>query len=287
MADQRTDPAREMAALIDYLRGLDTGVASNQQPPSNWQTLSQGLKLKPNSAEFLELLSVVRARLARLDVFVIGLDDPAVGKDVIEHVRDAIQRFANAFNPRHLNHPWPDVLKNWIVASDATSFRMFSPTMARYLWSKRLSDAEREEALLTIREAIDEIKIADDLGAWEQQALVHGYKRLELILTHFEFFGHEGLTREIVLTTSATRAVAENLEPTSSALKKAWAALLLAAKIVEVVAAPSVAHQALEDYYHLLRLGGPKPSEIRMLPAPERLDPQSEEGVALESVVEA
>ena len=154
MADEITDPAREMADLIDFLVGLNAVTPHGHQAPQSWQVLSNGLHIEPTSAEFLELLAAIRSRLARLHEFVSKLDNPTVTHDVKQHIYQAVARFAQTFNPTNFTIQWPQILTSCVVAADATTFRMFSPVMVQYQPLKRLADGDREEALNGVRQAI-------------------------------------------------------------------------------------------------------------------------------------
>lgn len=145
--------------------------------------------------------------------------------------------------------------------------------MMRYQPLRLLSDTERAEALHQVDAALADLREAEDIDTWHREALLHGYRRLGLVLQHFEFFGHSGLTQELVLTTAATTAAAAKLSPTSKTLKSSWAALVMAARIVEVVAAPSVLEHAAIDYYQLARLGGPPPAETLLIAGPTAAEP--------------
>ena len=275
MADEITDPAREMADLIDFLVGLNAVTPHGHQAPQSWQVLSNGLHIEPTSAEFLELLAAIRSRLARLHEFVSKLDNPTVTHDVKQHIYQAVARFAQTFNPTNFTIQWPQILTSCVVAADATTFRMFSPVMVQYQPLKRLADGDREEALNGVRQAIADIQDADDLDAWARSALIQGYQRIELILKYFQFFGHEGLAREVALTSAVTRVAAGKLDSKSSTLKNVWAALVLVAKIVEVVSAPSVGYHAISDYTNytqMLIAGSSKPEETLLLAPPDKCD---------------
>ncbi|HEY3798369.1 MAG TPA: hypothetical protein VGL58_08445 [Caulobacteraceae bacterium] len=262
---ETTDAARELAALIDRMRAFDASGGQPGHTAPNWDVMSRGLGLAAGSPDFIEALSAVRGRIERLREFASGLSDPTVGRDVTQHVLEAIDRFAGVLNPQFMNTEWNHTIKHYLTAGDATTLRMYSPIVVRYRPLRSLTDAERSDALNQISEALADLNEADDLDHWERQALSHGYRRLQLVLRYFEFFGHEGISQELVSVASATKAVEAKLQPTSRTLKRAWAALATAARIVEVVAAPSVAHQAGLDYYQTAQ------QLIAMAPAPKLL----------------
>ena len=191
MSNQVTDPAWEMAALIDWVRAIDvTGVVPAGQNPTSWQVLSRGLELSSDSAEFLEVLAAARTRLGRFNDFLVRLVDPTITPDVISLVRGAIGRFAQTFNAAHLNHPWASVVDGWALSGDATTFRVFSPTMRQLRPLRQLLSAEREDALNQIDAALAELEQANDIEELQREALAEGYRKLRLTLAHFEFFGH-------------------------------------------------------------------------------------------------
>jgi hypothetical protein len=273
--DQVTDPSREIAALIDWLRSRDAAFQGAGNQPNCWQVLSRALDLDVNSSEFLEIFSAVRSRIGNLNIFLSNLSDPSVGNDVTQAVRDALARLAGAFNPANLNNPWSQAMSQWVIAADATTFRMFSPIMSQYQPLKRLSDAERGEALKQIQGALSDLEAAEDIGPWERIALSHGYRRLELCLKYFEFTGHVGLAREYLLAKTATQAAERGLKANSKTLESAWRALVLTAKIVEIVAAPSVFYHAVADYSRLFMLDNSRPESVLLLPAPSQDPPGS------------
>ena len=266
MTESITDPAREIAALIDHLRGFNPG---NPNANPFWKVVADNAGLSPQSAEFVELFSIVRSRLARFEEALNELEGKAVAQDISEKVRSAIQRVAAAFSPQNVGSNWADATTRRLTADDATVLRMFSPTMERYSPLRRLSDDEREAAILAIQDALAEINGAEGLEVWQRQALRHGYQRLELILKYFEFFGHEGLVREVVITAAATTAAIPE-KSNRRHFPKMWAAAVVVSRIIEVVAAPSTGYHALLDYERALQIGSAKihteitPSQLRL-----------------------
>ena len=267
MSGQVTDPSREMAGLIDLLRKLSAEPEGpSRTAPKCWKVMSEGLGVAVNSAEYLELLAAVRDRLGRLDHFVTT-QTHGIEHDIVQLVRQAIRRFSEVFSPAHQNHEWQHALSTWVTEADATTFRVFSRTMADFAPLKRLSEDERQDALAAVRNALADIDGSDELTFWDREALAQGYRRLELVLQHFEFFGHERLTREIVVAQTVTHQVQERIGVTSGALRTAWNALAIATILVEVFAAPSTVYHSLGDY-HMLRV--PEPSiSSGLLPAPQ------------------
>ncbi|EKM98080.1 MULTISPECIES: hypothetical protein [unclassified Acidocella] len=244
----------EIAELIDHLRNFAPPNHNPNSPPPVWMALANGTNLRPESAEIMELLAIVRNRLAKLAIHVNEFTGPEITKDIKDLVTAAIHRLSDVLSLPKLGSAWKDALANSIKAEDATAFRMFSFAMRNYIPLKRLSDEERETAILSVREALTEIAESGDLKVWEKQALLEGYQRVEFILKYFEFFGHEGLSRQMIVTATATKVVAQGALK-AGRLKKVATALAVVTALLEAVSAPSDAWHAAIDYERWARTG--------------------------------
>jgi hypothetical protein len=281
-AKEITDPAMELAELIDHLRRFPLVNPQTNPPPPVWQVLASGTKLSPESPEIMELLAIVKTRLSKLAVHVSDYAGPEIAKDIKERVTVAIKRVSTAFSPAQLGASWKDALAKWILAEDATALRMFSFAMRNYMPLKKLSDQERENAILLVQEALAEITDDDEFDVWERQALLEGYRRIEFILRYFEFFGHEGLQRDMLLTGAAMKAVVLDTA-TGARLTKVKSAFCAVALILQAISAPADAWNAAVDYERWARAEiasmyeSHKPEQLR-LPAPQSTKKVPENG---------
>lgn len=229
-----------------------------------WQVISRGLSIDVTAPEFLDIIAAARRRISRLEHFILAVDDREIAPDIKRHVTEALQRGANALNPAQWQQGWTHATNVWLQQSDATTLRMFSPTMMRYRPLRKLGDEEREEALLAINAAISEIQSSVEFDKWERLALLEGYERLALVIRHFPFFGHEGVGEENSKTHQLTVTITGERPSTRGALTSAFHALNLVAKIVEIVAVPSVTYQAFNDYQKYWTLASAPPAVLRL-----------------------
>ena len=265
LADQSTDPAREIAEVIDWMRAIPPG---EQQI---WHTLHQALAIQGGHAEFLEILAALAVRLAELAELTNSIVDSDLENDQRAMVTAAITRLSNVIAPAHMQTLWKNALSNWVLETDATLLRMYGATIRQHRPLRRVADEERQELLSQIEAAIAEVQSDAALAGWGREALVVGLRRLHLVMRHFRFFGHEAAARELVLVTTAAESVEKRTGGKKGAsLLAVFGVVTALYHAIEIIKAPDDFRIAFGDYAQLL-LGGSEPAQLQ-LPAPALVD---------------
>jgi hypothetical protein len=201
LTETTTDPAREIALVIDWMQSL----APSERPI--WEVLYSGIPIEGGNAEFLELAAALSTRVQRLRTLCTTLVEPDFEEDMRSRTDQALARFDNVLAPGHLHRPWTAARDEWAQPSDATWLRTVGSIIRRHQPLRLVSGEEREALLKMIEEAIADLYSDAELAGWGREALVIGLRRMYMVLRYFQFFGHEATVREIVLGSGPIKGI--------------------------------------------------------------------------------
>lgn len=273
---QLTDPALEIAALATELSRLPDSQSALHE------TLSGFFSVGTGDPEFLEIVSILRRRIAKLDEIASNLSDADFSAEQREQVRAGLARLAVVFNAAQFPNSWSQARRH-ARADDALALMWFSQIVRRHRPLKVLSDSERTELLARLEELIPEVEAAPEISGWNRDVLIDGLSSLRTRIRYIKFFGTEQISADLIVVERLTNLALYEARSTSSevnftapdepsALGKLaeWAKYAL--MTMTIIAAPDQAITALGNYKqlfeaHLVYSG--KPAPPKQLPAPE------------------
>lgn len=241
VAIEITDPAKELTTLCEFLQGTSGGT-------NTLDALSKCIGISPEVPELLEVLAALQQRVKELTLLVNEISDSVLDKELKSEVLSSAGNFAQVFHPRNLQTPWDQIRRNFLPERNVQALRFFSQTARRYRPLRVVPAKARDEALVEIAKIILEVRADRDLEEWMRPILIEGLNRIQLVLRHFPFFGHEQTIIELFLAHQKFLVVRDALENANSKSASFWKALATFGILGNLFILPNEAVTAFDRY---------------------------------------
>jgi hypothetical protein len=275
-----SDPSRELGLLAEYLRKF-TGAGDSDQ---TYVALAKAINVANDSPDYLDAIAEVSLRIQRLSKFATQVADPDFDEELRADVISATSTLAHLFTPAQSMIPWKDAKQRFIQDNHLRILKWFGPTAKRYKPLRVIKSEEVTSALDKLNEVIEEIETGEP--HWSNAPLINGLQRLQRVLKHLNFFGHEAAIDQILLFSNRTIAIKEAMEKEESLSdqRSIFKVLNIIALIGALFCLPPQAVDAIGRYedWGLNRAIEAVEShfEQRLLPPPEKyLPPETEKAM--------
>jgi hypothetical protein len=277
-----TDPSKELAALADIITKANGG-------GNVVDGLSKCVNIPVDDPDLLDVLAAVQRRIRDVEDLAKTVKDTDFDQEMRNDVLSAVRSFSQLVHPKNANAGWDQVRSDRLAAKNITALRFFSQTARRYCPLRVVPPKARDEVLERLADIIIEIEGEENLEDWRKTILVNGLKRVQLVLKHLPFFGHEAAITELWVVHQKVSLVVNGvagLKKKSGGLERVLVVLGLAGSLFVL---PADAADALNHYKTWMMnwsnavlqiitdAGGP--FEIRLLPAPNAISPTSNSGL--------
>ncbi len=270
MSDQSvslTDPATELANLWSELAEIE----SREKPAA--LVLARACNAPEDSPILLGVLANLGERIQKLTNFAERVEDPFMTDRLRRNLVFQLKQMSLMFGPGQLVQPWNGFKENFVNEAQILALESVSSIVRRHQPLRRLSPDEREQLMSKIADIL-EAGDFEDIPAWARAPLRSGFERLQFILEHLDFFGHEVVIDHLLtlqrrteaLETQMTAAPAnENPRSPSHSILKVAEVLVLG---IHLFIAP---HHVSEAYHHYTGyLIAAKPEPVKLLTGPRQ-----------------
>jgi hypothetical protein len=236
-----TDPSKELTTLGDIFTKASGG-------NNTIEGLARCINISVDDPEFLEILAAIQRRIRDVEELAKVAGDADFDQEMRNDVLAAIRSFSQIVHPKNAHIGWDQIRSSHLTAKNITALRFFSQTARRYRPLRVVPLKTREEILGKISDAIAEIENDTNLEHWRKTILVGGLRRIQLVIKHLPFFGHDAAIAELWNVHQKLSLVINDIEATgrkSSTLKHALLALSLVGSLFVL---PADAASALNHY---------------------------------------
>jgi len=187
-----TDPSKELAALGQQLKdhSVDGTIPT---------ALASALSVKVDDPVLLDVMGVIQRRIINLQNLADSIADTDLDYDLRQSVVQACKAFGRLLNPQHANQPWQNFRHQCLTDAHLSAFKWFSQTARRYQPLKVIPESERTDALHRLGEVIKQTEQDQELRPWERAPLLDGLRRIEFVLEHLVFFGHDAAIVDLIV----------------------------------------------------------------------------------------
>jgi hypothetical protein len=231
--DILTNPSTEIWSLATFFSRWEK-TNSNLRV---FNALAESISVDSSSREFLEIVAAIKTRIYKLKQFAETVQDEHLSDDLRKDVILAAEAFAKLFDPANFAQSWTESKKSLLTESRLKSFLYFGKTAQSHRPLRRIADAERDDVLSRIAEVSVNIE-HEEIPEWTRSALLSGLDRLQLLIKHVRFFGHDLCIEQIILLHRQVEILACQLDPNEtsyrisiSAILKVINAIILAANL--------------------------------------------------------
>jgi hypothetical protein len=278
-----TDPSRELGQLAEYLRNFPAAANSEHTHVA----LARAIGTNNDTADYLDVTAEAAARIQRLLEFAREIKDPDIDQELRQDVISAATAFGHLFAPSHSTMLWNDMKQRFIQDSHVRILKWFGPTAKRYRPLRVIKPEEVRTTLGKLTEIIKEIESGEP--HWSNAPLINGLQRLQRILKHLNFLGHEAAIDQILLFSQRATAIQEAIERERTTPEQRPTSIFKVLNAIAVVGAlfclPAQAVDAVDRYgdwglRHAIELLESH-FEQRLLPAPEKRTTRDDEKAIL------
>jgi hypothetical protein len=241
MEIELTDPSKELSALGE----LVGRVAGGQ---SVIQGLSKCIGISLDDPEFLDVLAAIQRRIRDVEHLAKTADDSDFDEKMKSQVLSAVRNFAEFVHPKNANVNWDQLRSSMLSPNTITTLTFFSQTARRYRPLRVVPAEAREEVLTKLAETIQEVNKDKNLEEWMKNTLVEGLERIDLVLRHLQFFGHDVAITELLLAHHRFSIIGRAIETCKSNSPSFRGALLGISLAANLFVLPHDVIEALDEY---------------------------------------